>query len=59
MGAAKPDNILLRDSGDMVLIDFGGGATCCWVDQKNHESGGVEGEFGSLQTHYAIVKGND
>jgi len=37
-GDAKPDNVLIRENGDIVLIDFGGGATSGWVEQKHYES---------------------
>jgi tRNA A-37 threonylcarbamoyl transferase component Bud32 len=37
-GDAKPDNVLIRENGDLVLIDFGGGATSEWVEQKHYES---------------------
>jgi Ser/Thr protein kinase RdoA (MazF antagonist) len=30
-GDAKPDNVLIRENGDVVLIDFGGGFTLGWV----------------------------
>jgi serine/threonine protein kinase len=33
-GDAKPDNILVREDGDLVLVDFAGGATDGWVDWK-------------------------
>jgi serine/threonine protein kinase len=32
-GDVKPDNVLIRENGDIVLIDFGGGATSGWVEQ--------------------------
>jgi hypothetical protein len=37
-GDVKPDNVLIRENGDVVLIDFGGGATSGWVEQKYYES---------------------
>lgn len=37
-GDAKPHNVLIRENGDIVLIDFGGGATSGWVEQKDYES---------------------
>jgi serine/threonine protein kinase len=33
-GDAKPDNILVREDGNLVLVDFAGGATDGWVDWK-------------------------
>ena len=42
-GDAKSDNILIRENGDIVLIDFGDGATANWVDQENYES--VKGDL--------------
>jgi Ser/Thr protein kinase RdoA (MazF antagonist) len=37
LGDAKPDNVLIRENGDIVPIDFGGGATFGWVEQKHYE----------------------
>ena len=37
-GDAKPDNVLIRENGDIVLIDFGGGLTSGWVEQNHYES---------------------
>jgi tRNA A-37 threonylcarbamoyl transferase component Bud32 len=37
-GDAKPSNVLIRENGDIVLIDFGGGATSGWVSKENYES---------------------
>ena len=42
-GDAKPANILIRDNGDIVLIDFGGGATSGWVARENY--GSVTGDL--------------
>jgi Ser/Thr protein kinase RdoA (MazF antagonist) len=33
-GDARPDNILVRKDGDLVLVDFAGGAMDRWVDWK-------------------------
>jgi len=37
-GDAKPANILKRPNGDLVLVDFAGGATENWVDWKNMDT---------------------
>ena len=37
-GDAKPDNILVRENGDLVLIDFGGGRTSRWVSAEDYET---------------------
>ena len=37
-GDAKPSNVLIRENGDIVLIDFGGGFTSGWIEEKHYES---------------------
>lgn len=37
-GDGKPDNVLLRENGDIVLIDFGGGFTSGWIEEEHYES---------------------
>ena len=37
-GDAKLSNVLIRQNGDIVLIDFDGGATSGWVSKENYES---------------------
>jgi len=43
-GDAKPANILVRRNNDLVLVDFGGGATEEWVDSKkmNTQEGDIQ-----------------
>ena len=50
-GDAKAANVLIRENGDIVLIDFGGGATKGWVDIENYET-----KKGDLQGLERIVK---
>ena len=37
-GDTKAVNILIRDDGNVLLIDFGGGHTESWVDKENYET---------------------
>lgn len=37
-GDAKADNVLIREDGDVVLVDFGGGFTSGWVEQQNSDT---------------------
>ena len=37
-GDAKPGNVLIRENGDIVLIDFGGGFTSGWIEEEHYES---------------------
>ena len=39
-GDAKAANVLIKNNGDAVLIDFGGGATRDWVSIENYETPG-------------------
>ena len=50
-GDAKAANVLIREDGDIVLIDFGGGATKGWVDIANYET-----KKGDLQGLKRIIK---
>ena len=37
-GDAKAENVLIREDGDVVLVDFGGGFTPGWVEQQNSDT---------------------
>lgn len=37
-GDAKASNVLIREDGSIVLIDFGGGYTKGWVESNNYET---------------------
>ena len=50
-GDAKADNVLIRDDGSLVLVDFGGGNTENWVDKSNYET-----EKGDWQGYERILK---
>jgi len=44
-GDAKVANVLIKQDGNAVLIDFGGGATRDWVSNGNYETprGDIQG----------------
>jgi serine/threonine protein kinase len=44
-GDAKPGNILINIDGNAILVDFGGGYTDGWVDEKvsNTVKGDLQG----------------
>ena len=42
-GDAKAENVLIREEGDVVLVDFGGGFTPGWVEQQNSDT--VQGDW--------------
>ena len=50
-GDVKPANVLIRENGNIVLIDFGGGATKGWVDIEYYET-----KRGDLQGLERIIK---
>lgn len=47
-GDAKAANVLIRQNGDIVLIDFGGGHTKGWVDLSN--MGTEDGDMQGMQS---------
>jgi serine/threonine protein kinase len=51
-GDAKPDNILVRDNRDVVLIDFGGGRTSRWVSSDDYETFRGDAEAGRKIVEY-------
>ena len=53
-GDAKATNILINKDGDAILVDFGGGFTDGWVDQKR--CGTVEGDLQGFQRITSFVK---
>jgi hypothetical protein len=54
-GDAKPANILVRPNDDLVLIDFGGGATEGWVDFKKIDT--IEGDIEALERIEQFLQG--
>ena len=46
-GDAKASNVLIREDGNIVLIDFGGGHTKGWVESDNYETARGKGSRGS------------
>ena len=55
-GDAKAANVLIRQDGDIVLVDFGGGHTKGWVDSANKET--KNGDLQGLQsiTNFMLEK---
>lgn len=45
-GDAKPGNILIDETGNAWIVDFGGGYTNGWVDKE--KAGTVEGDLQAL-----------
>ncbi|KAJ6784636.1 hypothetical protein PWT90_04492 [Aphanocladium album] len=42
-GDVKPDNVMINDEGDAVLVDFGGGYTPRYIPRSMHET--IEGDL--------------
>jgi tRNA A-37 threonylcarbamoyl transferase component Bud32 len=53
-GDAKAANVLLRENGDAVLIDFGGGYTKGWVDMENQNK--ARGDLQGLERIISFMK---
>ncbi|KAH6953456.1 hypothetical protein DER45DRAFT_575905 [Fusarium avenaceum] len=56
-GDAKPDNVLIDNSNDAWLIDFGGGYTNGWVPKEL--SGSMEGDLHALQKIERFLKSGE
>ncbi|CAJ0551389.1 Ff.00g113190.m01.CDS01 [Fusarium sp. VM40] len=56
-GDAKPDNVLIDNSNDAWLIDFGGGYTNGWVPKEL--SGSMEGDLHALQKIDRFLKSGE
>jgi serine/threonine protein kinase len=54
-GDAKPDNILVRENQDLVLIDFGGGRTSRWVSPEDYET--VRGDVEACKKIVKYMRG--
>ena len=53
-GDSKADNVLIRENGDVVLVDFGGGFTPGWIEQKYSDS--VRGDWQGFERIVEFMK---
>ena len=53
-GDAKPTKVLLREDGNAVLIDFGGGYTDGWVDEVNYNTS--RGDLQGLENILSFIR---
>ena len=53
-GDAKASNVLIREDGSLVLIDFGGGHTKGWVESDNYET--IRGDWQGFERISAFLQ---
>ena len=53
-GDAKAENVLIREDGDVVLVDFGGGFTPGWVEQQNSDT--MQGDWQGFERIVEFMK---
>jgi len=54
-GDAKATNVLVREDGNTVLIDFGGGYTEGWVDERHCNT--LQGDLQGLEKIKSFIRG--